>query len=469
MFFHRLTIAAVALAATGVVHNASAQVVVIDQGLVTVTGADGAETILLSQVGDQIVVDIDGSQIPFDADQVQEISIDALGGDDTVTVDVNRPTTILAGAGNDTITGSDGGADLAVGQQGADTFSGRGGDDVFVWNPGDGNDVIDGDDGNDTHVFNGSGTNEIIGIEPNGARARLTRDVGNIVMDIGTIENVTVNAIGGEDTVSGAQGLMALLDLLTFDGGAGNDILDGGDGDDILKGGDGNDMLFGGDGDDTVDGDGGADTALLGAGDDVFIWDPGDGSDFVEGESGFDSLLFNGSGGSEVFDASAAGSRLRFFRNIGNIIMDVGTTEQIDLRALGGDDATTINNLDDTDVTDVIVDAGPGADSFVGSALEETFLGGEGDDTTTMGDGDFFDMGAGIDMLHFFGTTGKDSIHVDAKTNGDHDEAFFHGTLGRQRAVFENGETVTVFTQGGNDRVKVHRKAANLWDVEIVE
>ncbi len=469
MFFHRLTIAAVALAATGVVHHASAQVVGIDQGLVTVTGTDGAETILLSQVGDQIVVDIDGSQFPFDADQVQEISIDALGGDDTVTVDVNRPTTILAGAGNDTITGSDGGADLAVGQQGADTFSGRGGDDVFVWNPGDGNDVIDGDDGNDTHVFNGSGTNEIIGVEPNGARVRLTRDVGNIVMDIGTIENVTVNAMGGDDTVSGAQGLMALLDLLTFDGGAGNDILDGGDGDDILKGGDGDDMLFGGDGDDTVDGDGGADTALLGAGDDVFIWDPGDGSDFVEGESGFDSLLFNGSGGSEIFDASADGSRLRFFRNIGNIIMDVGTTEQIDLRALGGDDATTIRNLDDTDVIDVIVDAGPGNDSFVGSSLEETFLGGEGDDTVTMGAGDFFDMGAGIDALHFFGATGKDNIHVDAKTNGDHDVAFFHGTLGNQRAVFENGEVVTVFTQGGDDKVKVHKKAANLWDVEIVE
>jgi len=451
---------AVFLATLVIVDLASAQVVSINQGLVTVTGTNAGETILVSQVANQIIVDIDGNQTPFDADQVEEISINALGGNDTITVNVNRPTTILGGAGNDTITGSDGGADFVIGEQGADTFSGRGGDDTFIWNPGDGNDIIDGNDGNDTHVFNGSAGNEIMAVAPNGARVLLTRNLGNIVMDIGTFENITINALGGDDTVSGAPGLAALVELLTLDGGDGNDILNGGDGDDLL---------IGGDGDDTVDGNGGADSAFLGAGDDVFIWDPGDGSDVVEGEAGFDTLLFNGSAGNEIFDASANGSRLRFFRNLGNIIMDVGTTEQIDLRAFGGDDATTINDLDGTDVTDVIVDAGAGNDSFVGSSLKETFLGGDGDDTATMGNGDFFDMGAGIDTLQFFGTTGFDNIHVDAKTNGPHDKAFFHGTIGNQKAVFENGEIVTVFTQGGDDKVKVHTKAANLWDVQIVQ
>jgi Ca2+-binding RTX toxin-like protein len=439
---------------------ASAQVVSINQGVVTVTGSNAAETILVSQVATQIIVDIDGNQTPFDADDVLSLSINALGGNDTITVNVNRPTTILGGAGNDTITGSDGGADFVVGEQGADTFSGRGGDDTFVWNPGDGNDVIDGNAGNDTHVFNGSAGNEIIAVAPNGARVLLTRNLGNIVMDIGTFENITINALGGDDTVSGAPGLAALVELLTLDGGDGNDILNGGDGDDLL---------IGGDGDDTVDGNGGADSAFLGAGDDVFIWDPGDGSDFVEGEAGFDTLLFNGSAANEKFDASANGTRLRFTRDVGNIVMDVGTTEQIDLRAFGGDDDTTINDLDGTDVTDVIVNAGPGNDTFVGSSLKETFLGGEGDDTVTMGNGDFFDMGPGIDTLQFFGTTGFDNIHVDAKTNGAHDKAFFHGTLGNQKAVFENGEIVIVFTQGGDDQVKVHTKASNLWDVQIVE
>ena len=35
-------------------------------------------------------------------------------------------------------------------------------------------------------------------------------------------------------------------------------------------------------------------TALLGAGDDTFVWDPGDGSDIVDGEAGTDTRRFNG-------------------------------------------------------------------------------------------------------------------------------------------------------------------------------
>jgi Ca2+-binding RTX toxin-like protein len=149
--------------------------------------------------------------------------------------------------------------------------------------------------------------------------------------------------------------------------------------------------------------------------------------------------------------------------------MDVGTTERIDVRALGGDDATTINDLSGTDVIDVIVDGGSGNDTFVGSSLRETFLGGDGDDTATVGDGDFFDMGAGIDTLVFFGTAGRDNIHVDARTIAGHDVALFHDAFGDLQAVFDNGEVISVITQAADDKVKVHRRAANLWDVQIVE
>ncbi len=448
------------LAACGMVHPASGQGVVLNQGLVTATGTDASETILVSQTGDMIVVAIAGNPTPVAADEVQEIRIEALGGNDTITVDVNRPTTILAGAGDDIITGSDGGADLVIGQQGVDTFSGRGGDDIFIWNPGDGNDIIDGDDGNDTHVFNGAAVNEVMTVEPNSGRVRLTRDLGNIVMDIGSFENITVNALDGDDTVTGTPGLAALVESLIIDGGAGTDTLNGGDG---------ADSLIGGDGADTVDGNGGTDSAVLGPDDDVFIWDPGDGSDFVEGDSGFDTLLFNGSAGDEIFDASSDGTRLRLFRNPGNIIMDVGTTEQIDLREFDGNDVTTIDNLDATDVTDVIVDAGPGNDSFTGSTLEESFFGGPGDDTAAMGDGDLFDMGDGIDTLQFFGTNHRENIHVDARTARGDQEALFFGTIDTERAVFENGEVVQVFTLGGRDHVKKHKRATDLWDVEVFE
>ena len=67
--------------------------------------------------------------------------------------------------------------------------------------------------------------------------------------------------------------------------------------------------------------------ALLGAGDDKFIWNPGDGSDTVEGQAGTDTLQFNGSNANENVDISANGSRVRFFRDVGNVTMDLNGIE----------------------------------------------------------------------------------------------------------------------------------------------
>src|SRR5262249_11759430 len=150
-------------------------------------------------------------------------------------------------------------------------------------------------------------------------------------IDIGTSENLVVNMNGGDDTFSATGNLAALIQI-TVDGGAGNDTIRGGNGADTLLGGDGNDF---------IDGNQGNDTALMGAGDDVFQWDPGDGNDTIEGQDGTDTMLFNGANLNEVFDASANGERVRFTRNIGNIVMDLNDVERIDVNALGGADAIT--------------------------------------------------------------------------------------------------------------------------------
>src|SRR2546429_9219766 len=70
--------------------------------------------------------------------------------------------------------------------------------------------------------------------------------------------------------------------------------IDGGDANGTIAGGKGNETLLGGDGNDSIDGNGGNDLALLGAGDDIFVWDPGDGSDKIEGQDGTDTMRFNG-------------------------------------------------------------------------------------------------------------------------------------------------------------------------------
>jgi Ca2+-binding RTX toxin-like protein len=179
--------------------------------------------------------------------------------------------------------------------------------------------------------------------------------------------NILVN--DGAVTIAGGTPTVANTSLIEFFGRDGSDTLAldetngalpranmfGGAGADSLGGGSGADMLFGQAGDDFADGNRGNDQAFLGAGDDVFQWDPGDGSDVVEGEAGTDTLLFNGSGADEMFDVSANGERVRFFRDVGNIVMDLDDVEDIDLNALGGADTVTVNDVSGTDLTNMDV------------------------------------------------------------------------------------------------------------------
>ena len=160
-------------------------------------------------------------------------------------------------------------------------------------------------------------------------RVRFDRiDPAPFSIDIGTSEKLVLNMNGGNDSFSATGNLAALISV-TVDGGAG---------DDSIRGSNGNDVLLGGDGNDFIDGQQGADVAFLGAGNDVFQWDPGDGSDVVEGQDGTDSMLFNGAATSETFDLSANGGRARFTRNVANITMDLNDVERVELNTLGGPD-----------------------------------------------------------------------------------------------------------------------------------
>jgi Ca2+-binding RTX toxin-like protein len=244
---------------------------------------------------------------------------------------------LFGGSGNDTLTGGD--AD--------DQVFGDSGDDLMIWNPGDDTDLFEGGAGTDTAEVSGGGGAEVLAITANGQRVRFDRlDPAPFAIDIGTSENLVLNANGGDDAISTTGNLAALIQL-TIDGGASNDTILGGNGKDVLLGGDGNDV---------IDGNQGDDVAFLGAGDDLFQWDPGDGSDVVEGQDGTDTMLFNGSGGDENFDVAANGGRARFLRNLGNITMDLNDVETIQLNALVGADKTTVNDLAGTDVKLVAID-----------------------------------------------------------------------------------------------------------------
>ena len=172
-------------------------------------------------------------------------------------------------------------------------------------------------------------------------------------------DRIVVRARFGDDVlrIDEANGVFTDTEATTLDGEAGDDDLIGGTGVETFRGGAGSD---------SADGNRGNDIAFLSFGNDSFTWDPGDGSDTVEGQGGFDTLVFNGASGAENFDASANGNRLRFFRNLGNIVMDVDDTERIDLRTLGGADNTVMNDLSATDVDELDVDLAAALGGSVG-------------------------------------------------------------------------------------------------------
>ena len=114
------------------------------------------------------------------------LAVNMLGGDDALDA-ASLPAGFIklnvnAGAGNDTVIGS-------------------GGDDTFFWNPGDGSDAVEGEGGVDTLNFNGSADAENIVLSANGPHLLLTRDIDNVAMDVGGVEQVSVSAVNGGDNI----------------------------------------------------------------------------------------------------------------------------------------------------------------------------------------------------------------------------------------------------------------------------
>jgi hypothetical protein len=194
--------------------------------------------------------------------------------------------------------------------------------------------------------------------------------------DLSTFRVIDIAAGGGDDTIRIDQANGAFTTTETT-------RIDGENGDDTLIGGSGAEVFVGGNGDDFVDGNGGPDTAFLGRGDDVFVWDPGDASDIVEGGRGSDTMIFNGGAGNEIMAATAEGGRVLFTRNLGTIVMDLDDVEVIDVRALGGIDAVTVNDVGGTDLERVDVDlaAAIGGSTGDGQADTVTVAATKGDDS----------------------------------------------------------------------------------------
>ena len=427
-------------------------------GTLTANGDNLSNTITFSRnAAGNILVDGGAVSIiggPATIGNTTLIQAFGLGGNDVITLDQTNGAlpraNLFGGAGDDTLTGGSGG-DMLFGQGDNDVLLGKGGndflfggagndvltggdaddqvfgesgDDRFIWNPGDDTDLFEGGAGIDTTEVNGGGGAEVFTLTANGTRTRFDRlDPAPFSIDMGTMEKIELNMNGGNDSFSATGNLAALISV-TVDGGAGDDTILGSNGADTLLGGDGNDF---------IDGQQGNDAAFLGAGDDVFQWDPGDGSDTVEGQDGFDTLLFNGSGGAEIFEVSANGARGLFTRNLGNIVMDLNDVESIDLNALGAADTLKINDLSGTDIVEVNVDLAGTLGGTTGDGATDTVI------VNTTGGNDIVDVfGAGTSVA-VLGLSARINI---ANSEGANDSLVIQGLGGN------DGITATTLPAG---------------------
>ena len=190
---------------------------------------------------------------------------------------------LRGGADNDVLIGGTG-DDVLIGERGDDSMAGGEGNDRMVWNNGDNTDTADGEAGFDVMEVNGAaGAGDAFTVKPSGDRTQFDRT--NLVpFGISlTAEVLDLDALGGNDTFSAADGTAVLVDA---DGGSGDDALTGANGRDALRGGAGNDTITGGAGSDLLEGDDGDDTIAArddqvdavgcGAGTDKATLDPGD-------------------------------------------------------------------------------------------------------------------------------------------------------------------------------------------------
>jgi Ca2+-binding RTX toxin-like protein len=438
-----VALAAGALGATSVPASA-ATTATFQGGVLTVFGDNAANTITISRNAAGTIL-VNGGAIGVSGGtptvaNTSLIQAFGLGGNDVISLsEVNGAlprASLFGGAGNDVLTGGSG-ADQLFGQGGNDTLLGKGGsdllfgggdndtltggdaddqvfgqggDDRMIWNPGDDTDLNEGGAGVDTTEVNGGNGSEQFAATANGTRVRFDRlNPAPFSIDMGTTENLVLNANGGDDSFS-ATGNLAALVKITVDGGAGNDTLLGSNGADTLRGGDGNDF---------VDGNQGDDLALLGAGDDSFQWDPGDGSDTIEGQAGTDTMLFNGANIAENMDVAANGSRVRFTRNIGTIVMDLDDVESIVVRALGGVDNLAVHDLSGTDVTNVTADLAAAGGGDDGAADNVVVDGTNGDDVVSIAGAPTTQVAGLAALVSASGAGTGDRLTVDALAGDD--------------------------------------------------
>jgi len=404
----------------------------IEGGVLVARGTGGSDSFALLREGfDNVRITTNGVSQSFDMDDFASVRLEGLGGNDTfdlfdaLTSPVVRPVSVLGGDRNDRVrlhgfaqANSDGGAGIDT----TEVFDSL----LDMINMGAAIENLVGA-GNHVRTVNGNG-------------------LGNHIQANGGSNGVTLNGIGGNDTLIGGPE----SDLL--DGGDKGDSLVGNGGDDTLLGGANvaNDTLLGGVGNDLLDGGlGTADAADGGPGDDIIV-----NAELTTAPPRFAIvnriLTVEGSWGQDLITIERTG--------IDDVIVRVNEiARQFDMDVFDGIVLRGNIGFDDLRVLDPIVagslvrkvtlEGGAGNDSLRGNVGDDVLRGGDGNDQLFASGGrdalfgqsgnDTLDGGPGPDFLD--GGDGDDAL--DAQ-NGIPSDTVLGGN-GADRALLDPGDAVS--------------------------
>ncbi len=382
-------------------------------------GDAGADEFTLAANGARALVTDNVGNGTMDLNDVERILIQAENGGDTITVndlsgtDVKLVTIDLGGGDGDlaidtvTVNGTNGNDKVKVSFPGAVAFMG------LPYLVG----ITSEDEDKDSITFNAMGGNDSID------GSKLPAGIVPVVLD-GGIGNDTVLGGAGDDVVFGGD------DNDKLGGAAGDDDLIGGNGNDVVDGGAGDDELSGSNGNDTVTGGTGDDIGLLGAGDDLFVWNVGDGNDTIDGGTDFDTFRLLGSIAGDAIGISASGTQT-VLAAPGGAALELNT-ERIEIRALGGADTIDIGDITGTNTEAVTVD------------LAAT-LGGKAADTK-------------VDTVSVSGTNGIDTLVIESTKDGS---VVVHGpTFDVSIAHAGKTDQLVINALGGADLIEASTLAA---------
>jgi Ca2+-binding RTX toxin-like protein len=400
-----------------------------------VTGDTAADKLALRSVASRLptleldVGDDGSADFRIALTRVDGIRVLAGDGDDQVRIASAGlpPTTVEGQGGNDTLNGAGGadtlsggdGDDTVEGGRGADTIDLGAGNDRFRWSPGDGSDVLDGATGFDLLTFQSSGADDEMRLSGDGSRARLTRNIGAVALDLGGVERVDVELLGGDDTLTlddttgtGVQELRA--DLEAVQGGGAPDIE--------------NDRLI-------LNGTGGNDiVSVLGQPGNLFVLGLPTFVTIQRAEATRDELTINTLAGNDRVEAGSL------------------SADAVSLAADGGAGSDTLFGTDGGD--DLL--GGDGSDFVDGQRGSDTALLGAGDDTFAWQSGDGTDQVAG--------EAGTDRVQLNGSSAGEQFAASANGTLARltrtaggvtEALDTHEIESLNLVSLGGADRLIV--------------